>query len=99
MTRVPMSTQRSPARGGRLVAAGVGLLCGLTLLGQAVSAERSSRAAKSKTAAATASSDQADDHAVKQKLDELAAGQDKILKRLDEIMEELKVVKIRATLR
>ena len=94
-----MLHQRSPARGGRLFATGVGLLCGLTLLGQAVSAERSPRAAKSKTAPAASSSDKADDHAVKQKLDELAAGQDKILQRLDEIMEELKIVKIRATLR
>ena len=37
--------------------------------------------------------------AVKQQLEELAATQDRILKRLDEIMEELKIVKIRATLR
>jgi len=39
------------------------------------------------------------DPAIQQKLDEVLAKQDTILQRLDEMMEELKIIKIRATLR
>ena len=37
--------------------------------------------------------------AVQAKLDHIIENQERILKRLDEVMEELKIVKIRATLR
>ncbi len=57
----------------------------------------------SKTATASDKTQQSNEsaelRAIKQQLEEVTATQDRILKRLDEIMEELKIVKIRATLR
>ena len=59
----------------------------------AESSGRSSRASRS-----SSSVDGMDENAVAQKLDQVLANQETIFRRLDEVMEELGIVKIRATL-
>ena len=81
-----------PGRGGRLCA--VGLAVGVVMwfgVSAVVSGEssRSSRPPEEEDLAAR----------VNTKLEEVLDTQKQILKRLDDVMEELKIVKIRATLR
>ena len=59
----------------------------------AESSGRSSRASRS-----TSSVDGTGEDAVARKLDQVLANQETIFRRLDEVMEELRIVKIRATL-
>ena len=81
------------------LAAGLVMACGIAQADLAWGAQRPQKSKATAGEKTQPSSEGADLRAVKQKLDELAATQDQILKRLDEIMEELKIIKIRATLR
>lgn len=80
---------------GLLVASILGL--GLWVKAETQAAEssgRSSRASRS----TTSSVDGTGEDAVARKLDQVLANQETIFRRLDEVMEELRIVKIRATL-
>ena len=79
----------------------LGVILAIGLVGPTGSAW-SARASRTKAQPAQDAAEQGsalDARRILDKLDELAAAQERILKRLDDIMEELKVVKIRATLR
>ena len=74
------------------------LLFGCWAMGQpATSAERSTRTPK--TSATKAEDTGKLDPQVEAKLNEILAHQEQILQRLDQVMEELRIVKIRATVR
>ena len=70
---------------------GIGMWVNTSTLARDVETSTSRRASRA--------SGGSDDQKVEGKLNEIVENQQKILKRLDEIMEELKIVKIRATLR
>ena len=63
------------------------------------SAARTTHRTSRTTTAAAPTAPKIDSLALERKLDDMLAGQQAILKRLDEVMEELKIVKIRATVR
>ena len=83
-----------PGRGGRLCAVGLAVGVAVWLGFSAVASGQSGRSSRPPEA-------QDEDLAVRvnTKLEEVLDTQQQILKRLDEVMEELKIVKIRATLR
>ncbi len=64
-----------------------------------VRAEESSRQRSRSTRSSGTSASSGGDAKVEQKLDEILDNQQKLFTRLDQIMEELKIVKIRATLK
>jgi hypothetical protein len=70
---------------------------GFGMLARAADEEPAGRA--SRRAARTSASSSSSADGLERKLEEVLAGQQAILKRLDEIMEELKIVKIRASVR
>ena len=91
--------------GRRILAlATVAILCGISVWmspsradeESSQSAVRSSRASRSSRTSATNSDGEAKINA---KLDQVLDNQQQILNRLNEVMEELKIIKIRATLR
>ena len=57
-----------------------------------------SRSSRSRTVKPTAASSELSLADLQRKLDQVVATQEEILKKLDQMMEELKIVKIRATL-
>ena len=86
--------RRSGGRGWVLAV----LLAGLWVFAQPLrAAERSSKTAK----AAAEKTDEAGklDPQVEARLNDILAHQQEILQRLDQVMEELKIIKIRATVR
>ena len=72
-------------------------------LGPETSAEEASgastQAARTTRSRSASGTDGTGEAAVEAKLDQILESQQQILKRLDEIMEELRIVKIRATMR
>ena len=76
----------------------VALIAGLGVAAQPLTAAEQSRTA-SKAAANQTGEAGALDLVVEAKLDDILAHQEQILQRLDQVMEELKIVKIRATVR
>lgn len=95
------------ARGGvwlLLVCAAVGTCAHLSDAAEEETPVQSTRSRQTTTRTAdagraTRTSDTAREARVEAKLDQLLAYQERILTRLNEVMEELKIVKIRATVR
>jgi hypothetical protein len=88
------------------------LLCGIALWGSArigraatdedaptSSSSRSSASRTSTTSRSTRASETGREARIEEKLDQILANQDRMFAKLDEVMEELKIVKIRATVR
>ena len=87
------------------------LLCGIALWGSArigraatdeeapTSSSRSSASRTSTTSRSTRASETGREARIEEKLDQILANQDRMFAKLDEVMEELKIVKIRATVR
>ena len=92
--------RRGGGRGRVLGAVSVAFLCGLILWASAGAraADEESPSKSTRSSRASKSAELSRD-AIEQKLDEILSNQQKILQRLDEVMEELKIVKIRATLK
>ena len=78
-----------------LVSAGVWLQANTLAEGQTRSSRRSAAASEG----AEETSTQAETKKLDAKLDQILQNQEQIFQRLDEVMEELKIVKVRATLR
>ena len=81
-----------PGRGGRLCAVGLAVGVVMWFGVSAVASEQSGRSSRPPEDEDLAAR-------VNTKLEEVLETQQQILKRLDEVMEELKIIKIRATLR
>ena len=93
MTRARSRPFRVVAAAGLVVAISLGLWIGA----ETHAAEESSAQSSRSTRASSTSGSETGDDAIIQKLNQVLAKQATILQRLDEVMEELKIVKIRAT--
>ena len=82
---------------GCVLAAGAGFGALARAADEEGSADRATRRTSRTTTAVTSTASNTDP--LERKLDDVLAGQQAILKRLDEVMEELRIVKIRATIR
>ena len=89
------------SRSGRLAGLGLLLALGLGLHAAGFAQDEETAARSTRPRSATRSSQQGGgaDAKLDAKLDEILANQQRILARLDEVMEELKIIKIRATLK
>ena len=97
----PTRSQGSPwwrllAVGGLALALGMGLWINTEAPARAAEPKSGSRSSRASENEETAGKTNAK---VAAKLDEILENQQQILKRLDQVMEELKIVKIRATMR
>ncbi len=72
------------------------LMVGAWMVAEVQAAERS-RTSRAKASGSTETGAQADTK-IAAKLDQVLANQDTILQRFDEVMEELRIIKVRATL-
>ncbi|MBI2104225.1 MAG: hypothetical protein HYT90_01415 [Candidatus Omnitrophica bacterium] len=88
-------TQRRMGRWPHTVAA-LAVVTGAWMGAESQAAERS-RTSRAKADGSTGTSAQPDKK-LEDKLDQILANQEKIFQRFDEVMEELKIVKIRATI-
>ena len=84
---------------GCALAAGAGFGALARAADEEGSSTRTTHRTTKATTAATSTAPKTDSLALERKLDDVLAGQQAILKRLDEVMEELKIVKIRASVR
>ena len=83
---------------GLIAALLVGALAHAGLRAAEEEAASGSRPRRTSRSSAGKSASKLDERRIDQKLDEIIENQQKILKRFDEVMEELRIVKIRATL-
>ena len=96
-----METRTTRKRGvWVLLIVGIGLGIGLSLAVESM-AEESARATRSVLggAASGGSSASSKDAGVEKKLAQILANQETILQRFDQVMEELRIIKVRSTLR
>ena len=85
---------------GLALAVGVGMLVGAAVVWSASDGEESSRSSRAPRAAASNERESAlKTSAIEAKLDEILSGQEAILGKFDAVMEELRIIKIRSTLR
>jgi len=82
--------------GGRRLGLALVLVMGAWLAADALAVERSSRTSRTSTQATSGSGSESAKIAAK--LDQILANQETILKRFDDVMEELRIVKVRATI-
>ena len=88
--------QRRPVSWSQVSWLALALAAGAWMMAQTQAAEQpQSRRSKASDSAPTSSRT---DGKIESKLDEILANQEKILKRFDDVMEELRIVKVRATL-
>ena len=93
-------TRHQMTAAGLALAVGAGMLLGAAAVwsADAADASRSSRPSRAGTAKTAAAGD-LDLSDIEEKLDEILSGQQAILKKFDAVMEELRIIKVRATLR
>jgi hypothetical protein len=91
--------QHQVAAAGLMLAVGAGILLGTAAVWSA-NAEDSSKSSRSSRAGTSKRGEgDLDASRIESKLDEILSGQEAILNKFDVVMEELRIIKVRATLR
>ena len=96
-----MYVRTTPKHGAWVLLIGLGIGFGVCLsLAVTSMAEETSRATRSVLGGAASGGSSASSNAgLEKKLDQILANQETILQRFDQVMEELRIIKVRATLR
>ena len=96
-----MHARTTGRRGAWVLLIGLGVGLGICLsLAVTSMAEETSRATRSVLGGAASGGSSASSNAgLEKKLDQILANQETILQRFDQVMEELRIIKVRATLR